>query len=93
MRSRLPEQIRDAVQLVEGGHEVTDELMAAREYVDLLIPRGGAGLINAVVTGSKVPVIQTGTGNCHLVIDAVSYTHLTLPTTLHECRSRWSPYH
>ena len=69
MRSRLPEEIREAVQLVEGGHEVTDELMAARGYVDLLIPRGGAGLINAVVTGAKVPVIQTGTGNCHLVID------------------------
>ncbi|MES6011777.1 glutamate-5-semialdehyde dehydrogenase [Cutibacterium acnes] len=69
MRSRLPEEIREAVQLVEGGHEVTDELMTARGYVDLLIPRGGAGLINAVVTGAKVPVIQTGTGNCHLVID------------------------
>ena len=69
MRSRLPEEIREAVQLVEGGHEVTDELMAARGYVDLLIPRGGAGLINAVVSGAKVPVIQTGTGNCHLVID------------------------
>ena len=69
MRSRLPDEIREAVQLVEGGHEVTDELMTARGYVDLLIPRGGAGLINAVVTGAKVPVIQTGTGNCHLVID------------------------
>ncbi|MDU7431727.1 MAG: glutamate-5-semialdehyde dehydrogenase, partial [Cutibacterium avidum] len=69
MRSRLPEEIREAVQLVEGGHEVTDELMAARGYVDLLIPRGGAGLINAVVSGAEVPVIQTGTGNCHLVID------------------------
>mgnify|MGYP002507152932 CR=1 FL=1 len=69
MRSRLPEEIREAVQLVEGGHEVTDELMTARGYVDLLIPRGGAGLINAVVTGAKVPVIQTGTGNRHLVID------------------------
>ena len=69
MRSRLPEEIREAVQLVEGDREVTDELMAARYYVDLLIPRGGAGLINAVVTRAKVPVIQTGTGNCHLVID------------------------
>ncbi|MCP2378544.1 glutamate-5-semialdehyde dehydrogenase [Cutibacterium modestum] len=69
MRSRLPEEIREAVQLVEGDREVTDELMAARDYVDLLIPRGGAGLINAVVTRAKVPVIQTGTGNCHLVID------------------------
>ena len=60
----------DAVQLVEGGREVTDEMTAARGLVDVLIPRGGAGLINAVVEGSKVPVIETGTGNCHLFVDA-----------------------
>jgi len=58
-----------AVQLVEGGHEVTEEMMKARGLVDLLIPRGGASLIQAVVTGSQVPVIETGTGNCHLYID------------------------
>jgi glutamate-5-semialdehyde dehydrogenase len=63
----LPEA---AVSLVEGPREVTDELMRARGLVDVLIPRGGAGLINAVVTGSQVPVIETGTGNCHLFIDA-----------------------
>ena len=60
----------DAVQLVEGDRSVTDEMMAARGLVDVLIPRGGAGLINAVVQGSKVPVIETGTGNCHLFVDA-----------------------
>lgn len=60
----------DAVNLVEGGHEVTQEMMGARGLVDLLIPRGGAGLINAVVSGSSVPVIETGTGNCHLVVDS-----------------------
>lgn len=60
----------DGVQLVEGGREVTDELMAARGLIDVLIPRGGAGLINAVVEGSKVPVIETGTGNCHIFVDA-----------------------
>jgi len=60
----------DAVQLIEGGREVTDELMGARGLVDVLIPRGGAGLINAVVEGSKVPVIETGTGNCHIFVDA-----------------------
>lgn len=60
----------DAVNLVEGGREVTAELMAARGLVDVLIPRGGAGLIQAVVEGSKVPVIETGTGNCHLFVDA-----------------------
>ncbi|MFZ1384866.1 MAG: glutamate-5-semialdehyde dehydrogenase [Propionicimonas sp.] len=58
------------VQLVEGDRSVTDEMMAARGYLDVLIPRGGAGLINAVVRGSKVPVIETGTGNCHLFVDA-----------------------
>jgi glutamate-5-semialdehyde dehydrogenase len=62
----------DAVQLVTGGREVTRELMTARGLVDVLIPRGGAGLIEAVVTGSQVPVIETGTGNCHLVVDAAA---------------------
>lgn len=65
--SGLPE---DAVQLVEGDRSVTGELMAARGLVDVLIPRGGAGLINAVVDAAKVPVIETGTGNCHLFVDA-----------------------
>ncbi len=63
----LPE---DAVQLVAGDRSVTGEMMAARGLVDVLIPRGGAGLINAVVQGAKVPVIETGTGNCHLFVDA-----------------------
>lgn len=63
---------RESVQLVEGGREVTAEMMAARGLVDVLIPRGGAGLINAVVEGSKVPVIETGTGNCHLYVDAAA---------------------
>jgi len=60
----------NAVNLVEGGREVTAEMMAARGLVDVLIPRGGAGLIQAIVEGSKVPVIETGTGNCHLFVDA-----------------------
>lgn len=60
----------DAVNLVEGGREVTSEMMQARGLVDVLIPRGGAGLIQAVVDGSKVPVIETGTGNTHLFVDA-----------------------
>lgn len=59
----------DAVCLVEGGRETTTEMMQARGLVDVLIPRGGAGLINAVVTGSSIPVIETGTGNCHLYVD------------------------
>jgi glutamate-5-semialdehyde dehydrogenase len=69
---------RTAVQLVEGGREVTAEMMAARGLVDVLIPRGGAGLINAVVEGSKVPVIETGTGNCHLFVDATADQQMAL---------------
>ena len=69
----------DAVALVEGGHETTTEMMQARGLIDVLIPRGGAGLINAVVTGSQVPVIETGTGNCHLFVDAAADQELALP--------------
>ena len=60
----------DAIQLVPGPREVTNELMAARGLVDVLIPRGGAGLIDTVVRNSQVPVIETGVGNCHIVVDA-----------------------
>lgn len=60
----------DAVHLVEGGREITVDMMRARGLVDVLIPRGGAGLIRAVVEGSTVPVIETGTGNCHIFVDA-----------------------
>lgn len=60
----------DAVQLVENtDRALVTELMQQREYVDLLIPRGGAGLIRSVVENAKVPVIETGTGNCHIYID------------------------
>ncbi|MGC3954276.1 MAG: glutamate-5-semialdehyde dehydrogenase [Propionicimonas sp.] len=68
----------DAVQLVEGGREITEQMMAARGYLDVLIPRGGAGLINAVVNGSKVPVIETGTGNCHLFVDATGDAEMAI---------------
>ncbi|MFJ4004345.1 glutamate-5-semialdehyde dehydrogenase [Streptomyces sp. NPDC090023] len=61
----------DAVQLVPGeGRESVGELMRARGLVDVLIPRGGASLIRTVVDESTVPVIETGTGNCHVYVDA-----------------------
>jgi glutamate-5-semialdehyde dehydrogenase len=60
----------DAIQLVPGPREITNELMAARGLVDVLIPRGGAGLIDNVVRNSQVPVIETGVGNCHVFVDA-----------------------
>ncbi|NED97688.1 glutamate-5-semialdehyde dehydrogenase [Phytoactinopolyspora alkaliphila] len=62
---------QDAVQLVPGdGHEAAKHLMRARGLVDVLIPRGGAGLIRSVVEESTVPVIETGVGNCHVYVDA-----------------------
>jgi len=61
----------DAVQLVPGeGRDAVRELMRARGLVDVLIPRGGASLIRTVVEQSTVPVIETGTGNCHVYVDA-----------------------
>jgi len=61
---------RDAVQLVPGeGHEGAKVLMRSRGLVDVLIPRGGAGLIRSVVEESTVPVIETGVGNCHVYVD------------------------
>ncbi|MDH2391230.1 glutamate-5-semialdehyde dehydrogenase [Streptomyces sp. HNM0663] len=61
----------DAVQIVPGeGRDSVRELMRARGMVDVLIPRGGASLIRTVVEESTVPVIETGTGNCHVYIDA-----------------------
>lgn len=60
----------DVVQLVPGeGHEPAKVLMRARGLVDVLIPRGGAGLIRSVVEESTVPVIETGVGNCHVYVD------------------------
>jgi glutamate-5-semialdehyde dehydrogenase len=60
----------DAIQLVPGrSHDAVQALMTARGLVDVIIPRGGAGLIEAVVTGSTVPVIETGVGNCHVYVD------------------------
>lgn len=63
----LPE---DALQLItDTDREVTREFMRLNDCVDVLIPRGGAGLIRAVVENSTVPVIETGTGNCHIFVD------------------------
>jgi len=60
----------DAIQLIASTDRgVTQEFMRMKEYVDLLIPRGGAGLIRSVVENSTIPVIETGTGNCHIYVD------------------------
>ena len=60
----------DVICLVEDtDREVVNQMMKMNQYLDLLIPRGGAGLINNVVQNATVPVIQTGTGNCHIYVD------------------------
>lgn len=60
----------DSVQLItDTDRETVKKLMKMNEYVDVLIPRGGAGLIRTVVENSTVPVIETGTGNCHIYVD------------------------
>ena len=60
----------DAISFIDAtDRAVTMEFMKMKEYVDVLIPRGGAGLIHSVVENSTIPVIETGTGNCHIYID------------------------
>ncbi|MGL5379042.1 glutamate-5-semialdehyde dehydrogenase, partial [Clostridium sp.] len=61
---------KNSIQLIEDtSREVALEMMRLNEYIDVLIPRGGAGLIQAVVKNATVPVIETGVGNCHIYID------------------------
>ncbi|MEG2596918.1 MAG: glutamate-5-semialdehyde dehydrogenase, partial [Oscillospiraceae bacterium] len=67
MLAGLPE---DIIQLVEdSSRETANEMMKLNEYLDVLIPRGGAGLIHAVVENATVPVIETGVGNCHIYVE------------------------
>ena len=73
MRKSLAEKgfPEDIIQIIPSGdREEAKKLMQLRQYVDVLIPRGGKDLINSVVKSSKVPVIETGAGNCHIYIDS-----------------------
>ena len=75
IRAALKEQgvCEDVVQIIEStDRETATALMRLNDYVDVLIPRGGAGLIKSVVENSTVPVIETGTGNCHIYVDATA---------------------
>ena len=75
IREVLREQgiTEDAIQLItDTSRETTAEFMKMNQYVDVLIPRGGRGLIKAVVENSTIPVIETGTGNCHIYVDATA---------------------
>ena len=71
---------RDAVQLItDTNRAVTTAFMRLKEYVDVLIPRGGAGLIRTVVENSTIPVIETRTGNCHIYVDRDAYLDMAVP--------------
>lgn len=69
-RKVLGAELEDAVQIIKDtSHEKAGELMKANQYVDVLIPRGSARLINTVINNSTIPCIQTGIGNCHIYVD------------------------
>ena len=75
-RAGLPE---DSLQLIEdASRDTTKELMRLNRYIDVLIPRGGAGLIKTVVENSTIPVIETGTGNCHVYVDETADLKMAL---------------
>ena len=70
----------EAIQLIEDtDREVTKQFMTMKRYVDVLIPRGSAGLIRAVTENSNIPVIETGTGNCHIYVDKDADLNKAIP--------------
>ncbi|MDI3546822.1 MAG: glutamate-5-semialdehyde dehydrogenase [Halanaerobiales bacterium] len=82
----LPE---GAVQLIQTtDREAVRVLFELNEYLDVLIPRGGAGLIKTVVNGSKVPVIETGVGNCHVYVDSAADLDMALDIVFNAKTSR-----
>jgi glutamate-5-semialdehyde dehydrogenase len=72
----------DAVQLLDSSRDTATALMRARGLVDLVIPRGGAGLIRTVVQESTVPTVETGVGNCHVYVDAAADIDMALAILL-----------
>lgn len=76
LRAGLPEE---SLQLIEdASRDTTKELMRLNRYIDVLIPRGGVGLIKTVVENSTIPVIETGTGNCHVYVDETADLKMAL---------------
>src|SRR5512139_1011595 len=70
----------DAIQIVNSpDRKVAEELMGMRQYIDVLVPRGGADLINTVVEKSRIPVIETGTGNCHIYVSEDANLQQAIP--------------
>mgnify|MGYP000140599377 CR=1 FL=1 len=79
----------DAVQLIpDTSRETATRLMRLNEYLDVLIPRGGAGLIRSVVENATVPVLETGTGNCHIYVDASADIDMACAITVNAKASR-----
>jgi glutamate-5-semialdehyde dehydrogenase len=82
---------QDCIILVSAeSHDSVKQMMNARGYIDLLIPRGGASLINSIVNDSKVPVIETGVGNCHVYIDEFADIDMAVSILVNSKASRVS---
>lgn len=80
---------KDSIQLVsDTSRQSSIELMGLTDYLDVLIPRGGAGLIRATVENAKVPVIETGAGNCHVYIDKYANTQMAADIVFNAKTSR-----
>jgi glutamate-5-semialdehyde dehydrogenase len=80
---------RDSIQLVEDtSRDTATQMMKATQYIDLLIPRGGADLISSVVKNATIPVIETGTGNCHLYVDKLFNEKYAIDITVNAKCSR-----
>ncbi len=81
----------DAIQAVPSdSHDTVTQLITARGRVDVVIPRGGAGLINAVVSGATVPVIETGIGNCHVYVDESADLDMALDIVVNSKTQRYT---
>ncbi len=79
----------DSVQLLDKtDRETAAQMMRLNDYIDVLIPRGGAGLIRSVVENATVPVIQTGVGNCHVYVDAAADLAMAVPIAVNAKASR-----
>ncbi len=78
--SKIP---ADAVQLLEDtSRETASQMFKLNQYLDVLIPRGGAGLIQSVIENATVPVLETGVGNCHLFIDSTAKKQMAIDITI-----------
>ncbi len=78
--------------LTDTSHETATKMMQLNDYLDVLIPRGGAGLIKSVVKNSTVPVIETGTGNCHVYVDEFAQKDMAVNIIINAKTQRLGTY-